>query len=188
MKWLRLFVAVAVASQLSASVSVARPGDTYEVEFAILPSMSFVREIRECYYEPWDCEGDRSTTVLQFPGVAPAIRFTAWGSQPLLFDLGITLIDSESDRGYSDSYLMVEGGFGVDVAKRPDKLRPFAGIVGGVVSADDPLAYLGAQGGIRYFIRDYTATRLQLGYRATIGREPPKYRSIELACGLSFFL
>lgn len=180
--------AVAAAALVVAESAIAQPRDDVQFEFAIMPSINLLREERECWYEPWDCDIYRSTTVIAFPGVTPAIRFTAWGERPLLLDLGLTVIETGDDRGYTDSYFMFEGGFSLDVAKRPDKLRPYAGVIAGVLPINDPLAFLGIQGGVRFFIREYATTRLQVGYRATLAKDPPKYRSIEVAGGLSFFL
>ncbi len=167
---------------------LAQPGDKYEMEFALLASINWIQETRECYYE--NCPADRDRSYLTVPNIAPGLRLTVWGARPVLIDFGITLFEEdEGSRFDPDGQALLESGISIDFAKRGKKLRPFGGAIIGAVSGDgDAKMYLGAQGGIRYFIRDYAATRAQLAYRKTVGDDPPKLRAIELACGLSFFL
>lgn len=182
-------VLICVAAILLAAVpagALAQPSDKYEVEFALLASINWIRETRPCYFG--GCDEQRNRSYLTVPSIAPGLRLTVWGARPVLIDFGVTVFAANEER-YSDGQALLESGVSVDVAKRGAKFRPFGGAIIGALSGEsDATMYLGAQGGFRYMMRDYAAARAQLAYRKTVGDDPPKLRAIELACGLSFFL
>jgi len=188
MKSLHIYAFAALMAAGIPAVSSAEARKQYNFEFGLLASINHARIERVCYYEPWYCDGNETTTYAMLPGIAPAFRMTVWSDQPILFDLGVTFVSAIPDRGNVQIDVMFEGGIGYDFAKRADRFHPFVGAVGGYTALDDPLGHLGLQGGIRYFVRDHAALRVLIGYRETLESGPPKYRSIELACGLGFFL
>lgn len=162
----------------------------YELEIAVLPSLTYVFRSSERDREYWESYDPDSYTVITVPSFAPALRVSVWSVQPVVLDFGITVLESESERGVEESQLLLETGIGMDLAKAGQRVRPFGGIIIGMMSGDlgELGGYLGAQGGVRYFFRDYAATRVQVGFRRTISDDSPRIRAIEIACGLGFFI
>lgn len=184
-----LYAALSLLLFAPADASGQRNKD-YEFEIAVLPSVNFVSRSHEHERYPWDYNDANSYTVITVPSIAPALRVSVWSAQPVVLDFGITVLESESERGVEDSQLLLETGIGVDLAQPEQRLRPFGGILVGMMSGDlgDLGGYLGAQGGVRYFFRDYVASRVQLGFRRTISDDNERIRAIEIAFGLGFFI
>ncbi len=165
------------------------------VEFALLSSVNFIIRYNT---DTWTCDTlydycwfdpDEGYTAATFPSVAPGIRITFWSISPLLIDAAMSYMRTRSDRGSITEQLMFEVGVGADLARHAGTEHPFAGVIAGAAVIDEQAApYVGAQLGLRHFIRDYAALRFQLGYRVTLGRDGPDLRAIEVAAGIGFFL
>jgi hypothetical protein len=162
----------------------------YEFEIAVLPSVTYVFRSFDRERDYWESNDPDSYTVIALPSFAPALRVSVWSVQPVVLDFGITVLEAESERGVEESQLMLETGIGMDLAKAGQRVRPFGGAIIGMMSGDvgELGGYLGAQGGVRYFFRDYAATRVQVGFRRTISDDSPRIRAIEIAFGLGFFI
>lgn len=168
----------------------AQRNEDYQFEIAVLPSVTYVFRSYEHERDPWYYNDANSYTVITVPSIAPALRVSVWSAQLVILDFGITVLESESENGVEGSQLLLETGVGVDVARSGQRVRPFGGVIIGMMSGElgDLGGYLGAQGGVRYFFRDYVATRVQLGFRRTISEDSDRIRAIEFACGLGFFI
>jgi len=149
------------------------------VEFALLESINFAGS------------GDESATILTFPTVSPAIRMTFWTQSPLTVDFGLSFVSISGEDNDAVTILWLEGGAGADLGKPNSSWRPFVGGLFGLISVSaydtESEPYIGAQVGLRHFVKDFAATRLQVGYRKTLG-DKIDLGNLEIAGGVSFFL
>jgi hypothetical protein len=93
--------------------------------------------------------------------------------------------------------LALESGLGADLAPSAGKWHPFVGALIGYLSISESFgfgqdnthseAYVGGTLGLRHFVKDYAATRMQIGYRRTLG-DYFELGNLEIAGGVSFFL
>ncbi|MEW5702798.1 MAG: hypothetical protein AB1792_11300 [Candidatus Zixiibacteriota bacterium] len=159
-----------------AAAQVTRHGS---VEFAILPSLNLASFDED------------NVTALTFPTVTPGIRMTFWSQSRMTVDFGLSFLHYSEEEWDDVSVLCLEGGPGVDLGGKGAAWRPFVnGIVGmlSISSGDSETEmYVGGQVGLRHFVKDYAATRLQIGYRRTLG-DFFELSNIEIAGGVSFFL
>ncbi len=122
--------------------------------------------------------------------IVPSLRITIWSRSRLTFDAGFSFI--HLSEGNNNAALgIIEGGLGMLLADQEAKIRPFGTILFGVVAESggpgNTEAYIGGLFGARTFIRDYAATRFQVGYRRTLGNRLD-LGSLECVGGISFFL
>jgi len=155
---------------------VSRQGD---VEFAILPSLNLASFDED------------NVTALTFPSVTPGIRMTFWTQSPLTVDFGLSYLNFSAEDEDGVTVLCLEGGPGVDLGGNGASWRPFVNGVLGLLSISSGEAesemYVGGQVGVRHFVKDYAATRIQVGYRKTLG-DYFELGNFEVAGGVSFFL
>jgi len=181
MPHVRSLPALAVAAVLIAAGAPAAAQEFHHgsVEFALLESVNFASLDHE------------NATVLTFPTVSPAIRMTFWTNSPATVDFGLSFVNVSSGDNDNVSVVCLEGGVGADLGRKGDAWRPFFGGLLGYISVSEDKAesspYLGVQFGVRNFVRDFAATRLQIGYRKTLGGDID-LGNIEIAGGVSFFL
>ncbi len=168
----------------------ARPGDRYTVEFAVLPSLQGVHERFSRYsYGGYVYESkDEAVTPLD----NSQFRFSLWSRSAFVVDFAkLRIGDPHSDYGYSEGRDLYEVGLGYDFGRGDRRLRPFSTALAGLVIIDDvgdAETYVGVAGGIRYFVRDWAAARLQLAMRQKVTNTKDAFRAIELAVGMGFFL
>jgi hypothetical protein len=171
-------IAITLASGATAKAQAPEHG---RVEFAILPSMNLLS---------WD-DGDESATAFTFPTVSPGIRMTFWTRTSLTFDFGLSFGHMAMEGDNDPTALALEFGPGIDFAPKKGNWHPFASVLVGYLSIGEDEAeseaYVGGTVGVRHFVRDYAATRLQIGYRRTLG-DFFEAGNLEIAAGVSFFL
>jgi hypothetical protein len=131
-----------------------------------------------------------SATVLMTP-VPPVWRLSIWSPTSLTIDFGFSGLRASEDED-SFTILNLEGGVGANLAAHDAKVVPFVGAMAGIVSLseDDDTEtkeYVGGQAGVRWFVRDYAAIRVQAAFRDILV-EGDNVSVIELVGGLSFFL
>jgi hypothetical protein len=201
MRFTALIAALLAGAGLTApAASLAQSPKRPSVEFALLSSVNYVIRYRGYLLGQYVWDGPSITfydkgledhyTAVTFPSVAPGLRVTFWSRSQILIDAAMSWMRLRSEGGETNDNLMFELGVGADLARREGTEHPFVGFLTGfaVLENGDPVPYIGAQLGLRHFIRDYAALRVQLGYRATLNRHEDDLRSIEIACGIGFFL
>jgi len=137
--------------------------------------------------------GENDEAVIIMTPVPPVWRLTFWTHSRLIIETGFSFLSVSSD-GHNVTIANFEGGVGANLASREAKSVPFASVVGGMVSMSasheesetDP--YIGAQLGVRTFMRDYAAVRFQTGFRHVFLKDGDGTNLIEVVAGLSFFL
>lgn len=108
----------------------------YEFEIAVLPSVTYVFRSIDRERDYWSSNDPDSYTVITVPGFAPALRVSVWSVKPVVLDFGITVLESESERGVEESQLMLETGIGMDFGRPSQRVRPFGGILVGMMPGD----------------------------------------------------
>ncbi len=138
-------------------------------------------------------DSDDDLTAFGIPYVVPGLRLAYWTQSPVVVDGGISVLSLtfEDDRA---TVINVEGGASVNFGSEQSNIVPFVGGVAGLLSfstedGDDSESgfYLGGQGGVKVFFREYAAFRAQLAYRTMLDDELD-INALEFAAGLSFFL
>ena len=175
-------VAVALWAVLSPGVSVAQQVTHGNTEFSVMHGLVIASS---------NGIGDDATIIMT--PVPPVWRVTFWTQSPLTIETGFSLL-SASAGGNTFTILNLEGGLGANLATHNAKTVPFVGAVGGVVaismtneeSQTDP--YVGVQLGLRTFVRDYAALRVQTGFRHVFVKHGGGTDLFEAVAGLSFFL
>jgi hypothetical protein len=187
MRITRLLMIVFLLVLLAGSDAVGQMYEHGNIEFSMLGGVTiFMPEY-----------GDNSTIIAlpqgsagAWMGVFPGFRMSVWTDSPLLFDFGCSIF-SVSEEGDDISLLNLEGGVGAAFEMENSNVSPFVqGIIGFMsISNGDSESelYLGGQGGIRYFFRETSAARFQVGYRHMMGDELD-FDTVEIAGGISFFL
>lgn len=170
----------------------AQSNPEYQFEIAIISSLSFVSERQSYDYRgDWYGGGNETEEYLLIPGNSPGLRLTFRTRSPILVDAGVMLIASGTD--YNSARVdrfMLELGLGVDLGRKGSRIRPFVGAIGGGIMSDNSAFrnYVGGQGGVRFFVRDYAALRLQIGHRTTLNDERYGFKVTEIAAGIGFLL
>jgi hypothetical protein len=192
MKRAPLFCTTALIFVVAGDSVHAQPGQHYQLEIAIISSVSFVTESHEYDYR-YDYDGGsfETDTYVLIPANAPGLRFTFWTKSPVLVDAGL-MLSAKGNDGFSAEIdkFMIELGLGVDLGKGEGRIRPFLGALGGGImySTSDFRNYVGGQAGVRFFVKDYAAVRVQIAHRSTMGNDLPRYKVTEIAGGIGFLL
>jgi hypothetical protein len=190
-------VHVLIVGLLSCTAAPVRadPPKRPSVEFALLTSVDYVVRFNtgappcDTIYDYCRFDPNAGYTAVTSPVVAPGLRISFWSTHPILIDLAMSWMRVRDDDHHVSEEVMFELGASADIARRRSIEHPFAGVLAGVVVFDDQATpYLGAQLGVKHFIRDYAALRLQLGYRTTLAKNRRDLRAIEAAAGIGFFL
>lgn len=173
-----LIVSLLAMTVLTASTASAQTVNHGNVEITVMNGLGIVT-----------ANGDDATVIIT--PVPPVWRASVWTESALTLDLGFSFLSAHED--YDDlTIINAEAGPGVNLAPRDASLVPFVGGLGGLLYADNGSSsntsfYVGGQVGIRSFIRDYAAVRMQVGYRHVM-EEGEDIGIIEIVGGLSFFL
>jgi hypothetical protein len=177
--------AIGIVAFVCADAALAQERPHGSVEVAVLGGLTLIMP-----------SGGTVVTAVSAPTGAglspstPSLRFTIWSESRMMFDAGFSFLHLENS-GRSSTLGIIEGGIGMPLAKREATIQPFGTVVFGIVSmssgASATEAYIGGVFGARTFIRDYAATRFQIGYRRTLG-DQLDFGALEVAVGVSFFL
>lgn len=181
-------LAAAAAVMLPSNAAAERPRKG-SVEFAILGGLSSFAY--ESYYG-----NDNTDTYFALPSgsssfpLSSMLRMSVWTSSSLIADLGFSMLNI-SDGG-SSTVSNMEIGVGAAFGEQRADAFPFIGAVMGILMAadgnSDSEAYLGFQGGFRYFFREHAALRMQVGYRRFMGDDFSLESSMEIVGGLGFVI
>jgi hypothetical protein len=179
-----------LAASLIASPAwaVAQSASSHQFEISVMTAVTVITEDVDSYYS-YDSDTEESETYVRVPVGAPGLRVTFWTGTPVTVEAGLKLDLAISDDGTGEN-VMAEVGVGIDLRDRTQALRPYVAVLGGLLMFNDDVSrnYLGAQAGVRYFIREYAALKIQLGHRTTMRDLGHDYRASELAFGLGFQL
>jgi len=180
-----MFVAAGIVGFAGTGRALAQERPHGSVELAVLGGLTFIMP-----------SGGKAVTAVSAPTGAglspstPSLRFTIWSESRMMFDAGFTFLHLENG-GRNSTLGIIEGGIGMPLARRDATIQPFGTVVFGILSmssgASATEAYVGGIFGARTFIRDYAATRFQIGYRRTLG-DQFDLGALEVAGGVSFFL